>query len=146
MLGAVNHKTVKNILSKNIYLHHFLCTNAGIFMLPAIVVVFTLVSLPFTNFGLLLFIDIIDSLCNFVSDFFVGTENEIVTYVSESEYAHTTHSRRSGYTVHTNYLVNFRTSSGELLTLSVDSDYLAEVRTYENTEVSYIPRTGMYVL
>ncbi len=69
MLGAVNHKTVKNILSKNIYLHHFLCTNAGIFMLPAIVVVFTLVSLPFTNFGLLLFIDIIDSLCNFVSDF-----------------------------------------------------------------------------
>ena len=63
MLGAVNHKTVKNILSKNIYLHHFLCTNAGIFMLPAIVVVFTLVSLPFTNFGF-------DSLCNFVSDFF----------------------------------------------------------------------------
>ena len=146
----MNRKILKKELKKNKYCALFIGMNTYLLLLLYISV-FIIVFFMYVVFiigadffaGLFNFFSV---LYNFVGDFF-GFETETVTYVNRSRYIYPRSSggRVKGMRVLGYYLVNFRTSSGELLTLSVNSDYLAEVRTYENTEITYIPRTGIYV-
>ena len=84
-----------------------------------------------------------------MDDYFTEPDTVVVTYVNETEIIafHTTKDGTPDYAYASRYwLVNFRTSDGEFLTLYVNSSYhLQKVRTFDNTQISYRKTNNMYV-
>ena len=84
------------------------------------------------------------------ADFVDGVETETVTYISDTRGMSTySRARRNptleSYELRYSYWVNFQTSNGEIMTIQTSSDYIDEFRTFNNTEISYYPRTRTYV-
>ena len=148
--GAINCKILKKELKKNKYCTLFIGMNICLLMIIGVAISCIFLTMyiffVFWEDAFTALFESFSTWYNSVGDFF-GFETEMVTYVNESRYIYPRDSgnRVKEIPVLGYCLVNFRTSSGELLTLSMNSDYLAEVRTYENTEITYIPRTDIYV-